>query len=350
MLKERIGEFTFQEISQGEALRETLRLGRERFERILPLLPLSQYSELVFTGCGSSYHIAQCAAYGWKALVGHRCLALPSSELLHFSDFHLNKDSRPLVFAISRSGGTDETVLSVNWLRSRYGARAVGITSALKTEVGQCVDREIPFLECEERSVVATRSLTSMLLGLLLLADFSSGERNLGQLMQLPGLLARSLKLSEATVRPLAEDESLHRFVFLGSGPFSALAAESALKMTEMALTTSHAYHTLEFRHGPKVLLSPHTLVIAFVSAAEQAYVKMLLEEIEEADARVLVISDHPIESDMQQLNFRSDLKEIFQPVLFAHTTQQLAFWRASARGLDPDSPPHLVRTVKLSR
>jgi fructoselysine-6-P-deglycase FrlB-like protein len=62
----------------------------------------------------------------------------------------------------------------------------------------------------------------------------------------------------------------------------------------------------------------------------------------------VLVVSNKPLALPGLQRSFGTGLPEIFCPVLFAHVGQLLAFWRAVERGLNPDAPPHLRRTVTL--
>jgi glucosamine--fructose-6-phosphate aminotransferase (isomerizing) len=350
MVESEIGRFTRQEIySQAQAVRVTLELADERHCRLAPLLQPSSYTEVVFTGCGSSYHLAQAAAFSWGQLTGVRSHAHPSSELVHFPTSYLNGDSRPLVFAISRTGGTDETVLALEKLKSRYRALSIAATSDPKSDLGRLSDLHLVFEECPEQSVVTTQAFTSMWLGLVLLADSCSDKPLIGTLKHLPETLEYHLSLSEDSIRPLAEDNSVDKFVFLGSGPFFPLAAEAALKMAEMALTSSAFYHTLEFRHGPKAILTPRSSVVMLPVEFERPQIGTLLSEIDETGARALVVSDQPIASGAEQLNLRSGLPEIFQPVLFAHVLQQLAFHRAIARGLDPDAPPHLVRTVKLA-
>lgn len=345
------GQFTAREIfAQAESLREILRRGASRQRDLASLLPLSRYTEIVFAGCGSSYHISLCAARAWQLLTGRRTLALPSSELLHFPESYLGRESAPLVFAISRSGGTDETLLVVERLRSYCRATAVAVVAQEGTSLARIADAELAFVECHERSIVTTQAFTGMLYGLLVLGDSLGGAYYAGELGRIPDLVKFSLTTHESLVRPMAEADRFRRFVFLGSGALYGLAAEAALKMTEMALTPAHFYHTLEFRHGPKLIVSPETLVVILVSPPERAYLPLLVEEITDLGGEVVLIADGEDESSGFRISFAAETEDIFLPVLFAPVIQQLAFWRALARGHDPDRPPALVRTVKLTR
>ncbi len=343
--------FTYQEIyRQPEAVRETLRQSSSRFARMAPIGSLGRFTEVIFTGCGSSFHIALYAAHAWGTLLKIRARALPASELLNFSAAHIRPDTRPLLFTISRSGGTDETVRAAERMRALTDAAVVALTTDPEGALGRIADVHLTFSECPEHSLVTTGSLTCMMLGALLLAD-AYGEGTLRtEAVSLPRAIEQSLQENERLMRAYAEDRALARFIFLGSGPFFPLAAEAALKMIEMAQTPAHFYPTLEFRHGPHLLLSPETLLVILLAEAERPYVPRVIAEAEEAQARLLIIGSQELKSPVPQLVLGSDTHELLRPILFAHLVQQLAFWRAMARGANPDAPPRLARTVRWNQ
>jgi len=328
-------------------MRETLRHAPSRFARVASVAPVERFTEAIFIGCGSSYHIALYAAHVWGVRLGIRARALPASEILNFPKAHLHAGARPLVIAISRSGGTDETVLAAEKVKAIIEAPVIGLTTDPESPLGRVADVHLPFSECREQSVVTTGSLTCMMLGLWLLADAYGGGRSQADAATVIHDVARSLRENERTVRAYAEDRALTRFIFLGSGPFYALAAEAALKAIEMALTPAHYYPTLEFRHGPHLLLSPEALVVLFPAEAEHPYVHRVIEEARAVEARVLVIGARAMETSAPQLILGDRVDELLRPVLFAHLIQQLAFWRAAAVGVNPDAPPRLTRVVR---
>ena len=152
------------------------------------------------------------------------------------------------------------------------------------------------------------------------------------------------------------DDDGISRFFFLGSGLMKGLSDECALKLTEMALDTAFSYRTLEFRHGPKATLNSKDQVIIFPVEAERPHLNTLVAEITATGARVLVVDVQlPDFTDSRvatlinsQPEIRNPKFEVFRPALYAHIGQLLAYWRAAARGLNPDSPRHLARTVIL--
>lgn len=341
---------------QADSCRRTVERARERGRIFEQFLPLENYTDILMTGCGSSHHLAMCASFGWSEMLGRPVVAVASSELAHFPEHYLTRGSKPLLVAISRSGDTTEVRLAVERLKREYGARSLAVTSD-GGSLGNACDAEIVFDECLERSVVMTQAFTSILVGLYLLVDSATGRHRAGEIGLLPRLINDAVQATEGEIRSLAEDLNISRFFFLGSGFMKGLADECALKLTEMALDTAFSYRTLEFRHGPKATLNSADQVIMFPVEAERPHLNTLVGEITATGARVLVVDAQPLKFDDSrvavlpnpQSAIRNPQFEIFRPALCAHIGQLLAYWRAAARGLNPDAPRHLARTVLLN-
>ena len=357
MFEEDHAPVTLSEIyQQAASCQRTVELAQERSRLFEQFLPLENYTDIIITGCGSSHHLAICASFVWSEVLDRPVTAVASSELAHFPEHYLPRNAKPLLIAISRSGGTTEVTLAVERLQREYGARSLAVTSDCGS-VGNACDAEIVFDECLERSVVMTQAFTSILVGLYLLVDGASGGRSAVEIRQLPGLINDAVQSTETEIRPLAEDHNISRFFFLGSGPMKGLADESALKLTEMALDTAFSYRTLEFRHGPKATLNSSDQVIIFPMDAERPHLDTLVDEITATGARVLVVDAQLLQfADSRvatlivpQFAIRNPRFEVFRPALYAHVGQLLAYWRAAARDLNPDAPRHLARTVLLN-
>ncbi|MEW6128200.1 MAG: SIS domain-containing protein [Acidobacteriota bacterium] len=339
--------------NQANACQKTIALAQSRFAAIASLLPLEQYTDILITGCGSSHHLAICASFAWSEMLGRPVTAIAASELMHFPEHYLPPHARPLVLAISRSGGTTEVKLAVERLQRQYAARAIAMVGETGGSVASVCDVELAFTECYEHSVVMTQAFTCMLTGFYLLADAIAGGARRAEIATLPSLISAALELSEARLRQIAEDERFTRFIFLGSGAMKGLADECALKVTEMALEAALSYRTLEFRHGPKAALDAGCQVIIFPVKDELAHLRTLLDEIEATGAKALVVTDERaslVATDRDAvLGIKNNLSGIFLTALYAHVGQLMAYWRASLREANPDAPPHLARTVLLN-
>ena len=339
---------------QSDSCRQTTERAQDRARVFGQFLPLDDYSDIIITGCGSSHHLAICASFAWSEMLARPVMAVASSELAHFAEHYLSRDSKPLVIAISRSGGTTEVKIAVEKLRREYGARSLALTCD-RGDVGDACDAQFVFTECRERSVVMTQAFTCMLTGLYLLADGASGSSRAKEISALPMLIDGAISQTES-LRPLVEDNAIDRFFFLGSGAMKGLADECALKMTEMALETAFSHRTLEFRHGPKATLNSTDQVVIFPAAAERPYLDTLLGEITATGAQAVVIDSQSrsyadarvTDLVIPQSAVLDSQFEIFRPALYAHIGQLFAYWRAAIRDLNPDAPRHLARTVLL--
>ena len=252
-------------------------------------------------GCGTSWFVAQSYAQLREAAGQGETDAFAASEF----PFSRRYDR---VVAITRSGTTTEVLDALDRLR--------GVTPTLaligdpETPIVGKADRLVVLDFADERSVVQTRFATSV----LALLRSSLGED-----------LDRAIADAElAVVEPL-DDELVRaeQFTFLGHGWTNGLALEAGLKMREAAGAWTESYPAMEYRHGPISITGPNRVAWMFGTAPAG-----LPEQIA-ATGGV----------------FRSGDRD---PMAELVTVQRLAVAIALGRGLDPDQPRHLTRSVVL--
>jgi glucosamine--fructose-6-phosphate aminotransferase (isomerizing) len=113
----------------------------------------------------------------------------------------------------------------------------------------------------QEQSVAQTRAFSTLYLATVALACLWAGREDLlTSLSKLPEAGTRLLKAYTSLAAELGRDASIDRFYWLGSGPRQGLACELSLKMKEMSLSHSEPFHYMEFRHGPKSMITPSAL------------------------------------------------------------------------------------------
>lgn len=329
----------------GNALSEVL--GQEAHLR--ELFECRTFAEVIFTGCGSTYYLSLAAAAIFQAITGIRARALPASELFLFPRFSVTKDGPILLVAVSRSGETTETLQAVRAFKKGYGVDILAITCYENSSLVVECPNSLVAKEAKEASIVQTRSFSSMLLIAQFCAGIAAGRDDYcSQLRTLPAHGERVIGEQHSLIKELGENEEFDKFVFLGSGPNYGLACEAMLKMKEMSLYSSEAFHFLEFRHGPKSTVNEKTLVVGLLSDSARDCEIAVLKEARAIGAKTLPLTDRgEIEADhLVQLN--SGLSELARGVLYMPLLQLLAYYRALFRGLDPDVPPHLEAVVRL--
>lgn len=300
------------------------------------------YDHVLFSGCGSTYYLSLAAAALYQELTGVPARAVPGSELLLNPGTVLTAE-RTLLVAVSRSGTTTETVRAAQRFKEEKRGPVI-VISNYDEQLSECGDTVIIIPEGQEQSVVQTRSFASLYLASTALAARMAGRADLLQAMAaLPAIGERLIGRYAPWARDLGEQPGLDRAYFLGSGMRHGLACEATLKMKEMSLTHSEAFHFLEFRHGPMSMAGKSTLIVGLLSESNVRNEKAVLTEMQAFGARASSLAE-----SQADVCFDSGIPEQVRGVLYLPVLQLLAFHRSVAKGLNPDRPNHLTAVVKL--
>jgi glutamine---fructose-6-phosphate transaminase (isomerizing) len=311
--------------------------------------------EWLFVGCGSSFYLAEAAAHSWIKLTGMRACALPASELLLFPNLaQLNVPGLQAVI-ISRSGSTSEAVSAAALLGKEFRVPTLGITCTADSRLEKACDLTLIIANAPEKSLVMTKSFSTMLMAVQYLAARKSGDREFVDAMSKMAkrLESRMEELSEE-VRAFVNTQDFDDFVFLGQGPFHGLAREGALKVMEMSCSYSQFFHTMEFRHGPKAVVSPRTCLTFFLSESGASAESEVLAEMKQLGGTIIAVCNHATEavrknSDLVvELGFAGPETATLWPAIVP--SQMLGFFKGIKKNLNPDAPVNLDRVVILNQ
>ncbi len=306
--------------------------------------------EWVFIGCGSSFYLAQAAAASWTILTGEKSRALPASEITLFPQL-FPATCQPVL--ITRSGYTSEALQAAEYLETKLHSETLAITCGTGTPIEKVASHCVKLTAADEKSTVMTRSFTSMLITLQSLAAIR-GKRGefLAALGGLSDQVAGRFNAIHGTIKSLAESRTFADYVFLGQGPFFGIAQESMLKVKEMSCSYAQCFHTLEFRHGPKAIVSPETLITFIISESGFAAEVQVLEEIKKLGGTTLAISNS-CDSTIRRaadysVELSLDVPETARAAASVIPGQLLGFYTGIKKGLNPDEPRNLSRVVML--
>lgn len=344
--KNTLGEILSQPAVWRQCLDELARGGR--LQELNEELPRD--IEYVFIGCGSSYYLAQAAAATWTLVTGGNARALPASEIVLFPKL-LPSPCQPIL--ISRSGFTSEILEAARYLEGQLELRCLAISCAPRTALESIAERTLCLPAADEKSTVMTRSYTSMLLTLQWFAAVRAHNREiLDALLELPAKTEALLAKLSASLRTLADSRTFADYVFLGQGPFHGVAQEAMLKVKEMSCSYAQCFHTLEFRHGPKSIVSPETLITFFISDSASKAETDVLTEVKALGGSTLVIANRASPAARRAaddlVEFSLDSPELARLAPSVIPAQFLGFYTGLRKGLDPDEPRNLTRVVML--
>ncbi len=346
------GENTCREIiDQPEAWSEAVEVARAQAANLADLWQRAGAGPLLFIGCGSTYYLSLAAA-AMAREAGLPATAMPASELWLFPQL-AGDLAGTLLVAVSRSGETSETVHAVRTFRQAGGRAVLHIGCYPESALAGSSDLALTVPKAQEVSVAQTRSFASMLiLCRALIASLVAGPQAIAQLTRLPDLGRRLLERYSGLAESLGGDPSLQRFFFLGSGPRYGLACEAMLKMKEMSLSYSEAYHPLEFRHGPKSVVNDESLVVGLLSDEAHAQEAAVLADMKALGARTLAVVEAGALEELENADYTvgvgSGLSAADRLVLYLPVLQLMAYHRALANGQDPDRPRNLTAVVTL--
>lgn len=309
-------------------------------------------AEWLFVGCGSSYYLALSAAATYN-FMGLAARAIPASELLLFPNLVMPRGRKHLPVMISRSGLTSEVLRVARMLEAERGIRTIAITYADGQPLESISSVTLKLLAADEKSTVMTRSFTSMLVSLQYLAGtVARNESFCNALVTLPLEAAGLLREMPASLRDFVATLGFADYVFLGQGPLLGIASEAMLKVTESSCSYAQVFHTMEFRHGPKSMVGPETLVTFLMSETSYATELEVLEEMKQLGATTLVIGNaldtHARRAADFALEMALDVPEYARLAPLTIWGQLLGVYTGLNKGLNPDSPRNLSRVVVL--
>lgn len=290
----------------GAHMREELTSQPETWARAADLregqraLP-AKGARIAVIGCGTSWFMAQSFAALRESAGFGETDAFAASE--SFVDRGYDA-----VVALTRSGTTTEVLELIERIRGRVPT--IGVIGDPDSPLVSLVDDAVLLPFADEKSVVQTRFATTA----LALFRASLGE-DLSQAIADAGAVLAST--DDAALR------DAEQYTFLGRGWTVGLANEAALKMRESSQSWTESYPSMEYRHGPIAIAAPGRVTWQFGTPPEG-----LAAQVEATGAR---FEQNPIDpmADLVRLH-------------------RVALDRAVGRGLDPDQPRNLSRSVIL--
>ena len=345
------GEHTLTEIqSQPVVWKAALEVFRDQTDNIKSFWSNNNFDYLLFTGCGSTYYLSQIVASLFQTILGIPARAFPASELLLMPKMVMLPQGKPLLITVSRSGKTSETVEAARLFRKKTGQAFCTVTCYGDSELAQEADLAIVIPDSQEESLAQTRSFSSMTLMLQAMLGLFAGKN--ADLGQMPIVAERLLTTYGELAKELGENKDIERFFFLGTGPLYGTACEVMLKMKEMSLSYSEAYHTLEFRHGPMSMVNDKTLVVGLISDETQAQEVAVLRQMHEQGAKILCIAESDAGFQLTEWSdfvcLDSGLPNWARPALYLPVLQLMAYYRAMSRGVNPDAPANLRAFISI--
>lgn len=318
---------------------------------------LKNIDRIIIVGCGTAYYAGLVGEYMLESHAG-----IPVEVELG-SEFRYRKpviNERTAVLAISQSGETADTLEAIREGR-RHGALTLGIVNTVGSTIARETDAGFYNHAGPEIGVASTKAFVSQLTALALLTIFLGRQRTMSEekgrevaeeLLRLPEKLKDILARRE-TIRALAGTYAHARdFLYVGRTFNAPIAYEGALKLKEVSYMHAEGCGAGEMKHGFIAMIDEKfpTFAIATKSAV---YEKMLsnIQEIRARKGPVLAIvteGDRDVSTLADDIFTVPETLELLSPILNVVPLQLFAYYVACEKGLNPDRPRNLAKSVTV--
>lgn len=329
--------------------------GRVALDLDLPSAYLNSLEEIHIVASGTSFH---AGLYG-KKLIEDFAEVRVTPKIASEYEFNSGGDPRhTLVIAISQSGETADTIDAIR-SASAVGAKTLAVTNTVGSTVTRETTHEIYIRAGPEIGVAATKSFTTQIATMGLLAVELGRRRNtltgqeasevLSNIRDLPGAVQQVLD-GDSKVQQIATKYSDRRsFFFIGRNYGHPVALEGALKLKEVSYDHAEGFPAGELKHGPLALVDEDTLVIAILT--DGASPGETIHNIKEVQARkataIGAISENTHRAILGDA-FQVTKLGRFEPVVANVYLQLFAYHVANAKGRPIDKPRNLAKSVTV--
>jgi glucosamine--fructose-6-phosphate aminotransferase (isomerizing) len=358
-------DFMLKEIfEQPRVVRDTLRGRFDQAGRIVldevhwDAEALRRITKIVVVACGTSFHAGMAA----KHSIEHYTRIPVELDLA--SEFRYRDpvlDDSSLVIGIAQSGETADTLAAVRFAQE-MGAKVVAVTNVVGSSITRDADAVLFTHAGPEIGVAATKTFLAQLVALNVFALYLAQERGsmdpakiaetIDAMRALPDQVEEVLSIQGEVQRAAKRYSEARDFIFIGRGVGTAVALEGALKLKEISYIHAEGYPAGELKHGAIALIEEGVPVVA-VLTGQRLYDKMLanVEEVRARGADTILIApqgDDRARSLANELFEVPTTKPLLSPILDTIPLQLLAYFVAKERGLSPDKPRNLAKSVTV--
>lgn len=307
--------------------------------------------KIVIVASGSSYHCARYAADLFGNVAGIEARAIYSSEFLLKAAVPHENDI--LYIFITQSGETSDTNSALKKAKE-LGMRTLCITNKKGSTIWEASDFKIDCCAGEEKSIAATKSLTTQMLCCTLLVLKYAAHKGIDisnyieELKTLPNFIEKTFMLHDDIKEMAKALSKFKNIVVTADGISYAIAKEASLKIKETSYINVYSNILGEFMHGHVAILNNKPAMI-HISINELGYTAIKnLNKIETDYSPSLCIigcSNEKIKTDFNiNIDCESDVVKSFCIVVMV---QLLALDIAQCLGRNVDKPHGLDKVVK---
>ena len=313
---------------------------------------------ILIVACGTSWHAGLVSEY----FIEEFC-RIPV-EVEYASEFRYRNpviNEGDVVFAISQSGETADTLAAIEMSKSR-GAIIFGLCNVVGSSISRASHEGAYTHAGPEIGVASTKAFTAQLTVMFMIAlrvahhrgtiSESKYRQLLFELEGIPDKVERILSLNDQIEKIAEKYKDARNFLYLGRGYNFPVALEGALKLKEISYIHAEGYPAAEMKHGPIALIDEEMPVV-FIATQDSSYEKVVsnIQEVKARKGQVIAIvteGDKTIPSMVDHVIEVPDTDEALMALITVIPLQLLSYHIAVMRGCNVDQPRNLAKSVTV--
>ncbi len=316
---------------------------------------LKRIDNVIFLGCGTSYYAGLFGLSFFKELCGFNTLQIFDGA--EFEENDIPKIGNTLLIFLSQSGETKDLHRCIE-IGKENGLYLMGVTNVVDSMIAREVHCGAYLNAGREVGVASTKCFTSQVIALSLISIWFSQSHGVKpfkrkqyvkDLRNLPHQIKITVNDVDTKLKNNKEIldmfEDKHSIFILGKGRGESIAKEGALKIKEISYYHAEGYSGSALKHGPFALLEKDFPVI-MTAPKDKHYKKMCnaYQEIRSREAEILFITDD------RSCNYEKKIfvprNETFGALLTVIPLQLIAYYLSLSKGINPDFPKNLAKSV----
>lgn len=296
-----------------------------------------------FIACGSASYTCLLGTYLFSKFAKKHVNFAIGSEFNYLQDFLTDKS---LLIAVSQSGESIDTLEPVIAAKQR-GAKIVALVNVLGSSLYRVADQSVLLSAGVEKAVASTKAVIAMVSYMVLLSFMMVGKEK-----EAVEILEKSRKEVKRVLKKQNEIKKLSDKIFqakdiyvLGRGLSYAVALESTLKIKEISYIHAEGFAGGELKHGTIALMEKGTPVIVY-APNDETYEASISNAMEVKSRGAFVIGvgfkNNPVFDYFFEVG-DTGASSVIPHIVFA---QLLAYFLTVKKGLDPDKPRNLAKSV----
>ncbi len=317
---------------------------------------LNTVKKIYIVACGTAYH----AGLTGKAIIENFTKIPVEADIA--SEFRYRSpliDENTLVIVISQSGETADTIAGLR-LSKLIGAKVLAVTNVKDSTIAREADFVYLTKAGAEIAVASTKAYTAQLTAMYNFALFLAKTKGTlttklmreytNTLLEIPSLIERALNCNTVAQRISKSLANYKSAVFMGRGLDYASALEGALKLREVSYIHSFAHASGELKHGSIALIDNTVPVLCLctqISLIEKN--ENNVKEVKAREGRVTgILSEGISDIVFDESIYIPSCNPLFAPLVSQIPFQLIAYHTAIYKGLDPDKPRNLAKSVTV--